>query len=618
MDPRVDGDLLSQIPDAVIVLDARAVVRYWNQAAQALFGYTADEACGHALDELVVAADQRGEFATVLHRAQTEGLCVHESVCRHKDDSLLHASGSVKVLHDDATGAVSGFIVTKKDVTRLKVARDTRLVEAEYSALVERTPDAILIVNVTGHIVLANAHACQLFGYGVQGLVGQPVEMLLPRRFRHAHLGHRGRFFSRPRTRAMGAELELYGQRCSGEEFPVEISLSPLQTEEGLMVMCAVRDITERQEARNRADRMFRDLLESAPDAMVIVDQHGTVVLVNSQTVRLFGWPREELLGRPVEELVPERFRVHHAGHRTSFFTHPKTRQMGVGLDLYGLRRDGTEFPVEISLSPIQTEDGLLIASAIRDASERKRSELLLQQTNRLKSEFLANMSHELRTPLNGILGFSELLMDERVGQLNSKQKEYLGDIHECGKHLLQLINDVLDLSKVEAGRMDVFPESFSPLAAVAAVCGLIGPTARKKGVRLSMPSSSVIASVTLDLQKFKQILFNLLSNAVKFTDPGGEVAITFEPADEGNFVMHVRDSGIGIAVNDLQRLFTAFQQIDSGATRRYGGTGLGLALTRKLVELQGGHITVESQPGTGSTFSVFLPLALQSAQAQG
>jgi len=231
---------------------------------------------------------------------------------------------------------------------------------------------------------------------------------------------------------------------------------------------------------------MFRDLLESAPDAMVIVDETGRIVLVNSQTVALFGWQREELLGEPVETLIPHRFRGQHPGHRAGFFAQPKVRQMGAGLDLFGLRKNNTEFPVEISLSPIQTEDGLLVASAIRDASERKRAEQLLQEANRLKSEFLANMSHELRTPLNGILGFSELLVDQRAGALNDKQREYLTDIHECGKHLLQLINDVLDLSKVEAGRMELWPETFSPSTAVSAVCALVGPIARKKRIRLT------------------------------------------------------------------------------------------------------------------------------------
>jgi PAS domain S-box-containing protein len=455
-----------------------------------------------------------------------------------------------------------------------------------------------------GRIVLANSQAVRAFAYGPNELIGQPVEVLLPERFRASHVGHRSLFSQQPRTRTMGEGLELFGRRRDGYEFPVEISLSPLSTDEGMMVMSAVRDITDRK----KAEQKFRGLLESAPDAMVIVGRNGRIALVNSQLERLFGYSREELLGQSVDCLVPERYRGHHERHRAGFFSQPRARSMGAGLELYGQRRDGSEFPVEISLSPLETEEGLFVSGAIRDATERRRFEQTLQDASRLKSEFLATMSHELRTPLNGIIGFSEFLIDEKAGALNARQKEYLTDVLASGRHLLRLINDVLDLSKIEAGRMDIVPESFDLVLAVDEVCGVVSPIALSKSISLVRHVSEEVAQVTLDRHRFVQILYNLLSNAIKFTNTGGEVSLSLDR--NGDLLrLQVRDTGIGISPENLQKLFLEFQQLDSGTGRRHDGTGLGLVLTKRLVELQHGSVRVESEVGKGSVFTVQLPL---------
>ena len=597
--------LWDEIPDALVALSSNGRVLFWNSAAEITFGYTRAEAVGAELRELVIPTELLEEERRFLELTLASGLAIYESVRRRKDGSLLHVSVSAKAINS-ADGAVRYVVTTKKDVTQLKVQRDAKLLEVRYRDLLETTPDAIVMVNVTGHIVLVNSQAEKVFGVERGALVGKPVETLLPERFRKAHNTHRAAFLRQPRTRSMGVGLELYGLRSNGEEFPVEISLSPLATDEGTVVMSAVRDITDRK----KAERKFRDLLESAPDAMVIVGPDGHIALVNSQTEKLFGYSREQLLGLPIEMLVPPRFRDIHPQHRAKFFREPQSRSMGAGLELFGLRRDGTEFPVEISLSPLETEDGRFVSSTIRDATARKRAEHALQDASRMKSEFLANMSHELRTPLNGIIGFSEFLIDEKPGKLNPKQKEYLADILNSGRHLLQLVNDILDLSKVEAGRMEVHPELFGLWEAVEEVCAVVSPLAMQRGITVRREVTGAPESVTLDRHKLIQVLYNLLSNAVKFTNEKGHAAVLIDRPSPAVLRIRVTDDGIGIRREDFAQLFVEFKQLDSGPTRRYQGTGLGLALTRRIVELQHGTIGVDSEPGRGSTFTVALPLS--------
>ena len=627
----------------------------------------------------------------------------------------------------------------------------------QYRPLLEGMPDALLLVNDEGKIVLANTQAETLFDYAHGELTGLPVDQLLPDRFRGQHEGHRKAFFSDPKLRAMGTRTELFGLRKDGDEFSIAINLAPLKTESGLLVSAAIRDVSETQRIvreLRESEEYTRGLIESNMDAPITTDPLGIITDVNKQMCEMTGYPREALIGTPLnryftdskraddsirrvltedrvsnyeltlrsrvgketmvsynaatfrdtegrlkgvfaaarditdqkrlEEQITQRNRelteatgflnnvlesateysiiakdsdgnilTWNEGARRNYGysaeemvgkSNSSTLHMSEDIEsgrvqaLFGAtlksgkaegvferrRKSGERFTAAVSMTLRRDAAGapvgyLMISKDITEQKrleeqvQRKNEELeeqyrRVQEANRLKSEFLANMSHELRTPLNAIIGFSEMMHDGKAGVMPPQQKEFTGDILTSARHLLQLINDVLDLAKVEAGKMEFHPEPVDLPKLINEVRDVVRTLIARKHIKVSTQIDPGLTGLVLDPGKLKQVLYNYLSNAIKFTHDEGEITVRAVPEDADHFRLEVRDTGIGIKPGDLGRLFVEFEQLDTSISKKYQGTGLGLALTRRIVEAQGGRVGVNSELAKGSTFYVVLP----------
>jgi two-component system sensor histidine kinase/response regulator len=389
-----------------------------------------------------------------------------------------------------------------------------------------------------------------------------------------------------------------------------------------------LEQVKANEERLRQTEAFFRNVLELAPDGMMVVDESGTIRLSNAQCEHLFGYAREELIGLKVEALVPDHIRAAHPGLRAEFHRAARARAMGAGRELSARRKDGTLFPVEIGLSPLPARPGepAQVAMSVRDVSERKQAEKALQQAKdkaeeatQMKSMFLANMSHEIRTPMNAIIGLSYLGL--KTG-LTPQQRDYLTKIHGAGTSLLTVINDILDFSKIEAGRLDIEQTDFKLDDVITSVTTVTSQKAHEKGLEfLAEVPPSMPQSLVGDPLRLGQVLTNLVNNAVKFTE-NGEIRLKAELLDQVDDTcllrFSVHDTGQGMTAEEAARLFQPFTQADMSTTRKHGGTGLGLTISRRLVELMGGEISLQSTPGQGSVFAFTIRARLGQAKGSG
>jgi PAS domain S-box-containing protein len=594
-----------------IATDANGVIQIFNVGAERMLGYAAGEVTDRITPadisdphELVERAKSLSAelgtqiapgFEALVFKASRGIADIYELTYIRKDGSRFPAVVSVTAMRDVA-GTIIGYLLIGTDNSARQQAEEAqRTSEARSTVLFESAPDGILIVTPESYCMEANPSMCRMLGYTHDELLGLHASEYLTEQ----ELPRLGRPLEGPR--------EWQFRRKDGSVFEGE-AVTATMPDGNRMGM--IRDITARKAAEiavRESESRYHTLFERAPDGIVIADSDGYYTDVNAAMCQMIGYTRAEFIGLHSSDIVAPS----EIAHIDSALDAIKATS-DYHREWQFRRKDGSLFTAEVVAT--QMPDGNPMAM-VRDITERKGAEEERQRLvvlAQVKSEFLANMSHELRTPLNAIIGFAELMHRGKVGPVSAEHEEYLGDILSSSKHLLQLINDILDLAKVESGKMEFRPQPVDLTKLAREVCDILRGLVASEHLQVETIVDPDVRMVVVDPARVKQILYNYLSNAIKFTPPGGRITFRILPEGTTQFRIDVKDTGVGIAATDFDKLFVEFQQLDATSAKRYQGTGLGLALTKKLATAHGGRVEVQSKPGEGSTFSAILPRVMK------
>ncbi|MBV8649495.1 PAS domain S-box protein [Paludibacterium sp.] len=625
--------------DGIIGKTRDGIVSSWNKAAERIFGYTAQEAVGQRIVDLIVPPDLYEEEDGILaHIVKGESVPYFITRRRRRDGSIIEVSVTVSpVLGQD--GSVIGAAKTVRDIT------EERRQEARFHLAVEAAPAAMLMVDRAQRITLANRRAAKLFGYPHDALLGIPLENLIPDRFRTPLTNHLSAFYRAPDSPPKEGLWELYGQRKDGSEVPVEIALSPVESSEGVSVLATISDLTVRRRLEQQLqttlerlklavdaahigtwvwhlsdDRLEWDArmmelydIDAMPEALTYAFWRDRLHPDDvSEAERALQWLRQ---GGGSGEMT---FRVIHrdgSEHYIAAAAILEHAQDGAAQEVVGICMDVTkekQFEAKILALNASLEDQVVIRTG-----QLQEALAAAEKATQAKSEFLANMSHEIRTPMNAILGLCYLLGKQNLAP---SPADMVRQIDRSGHALLSIINDILDFSKIEAQRMELEDIPFRLSDVLDNLASIMTSAVGNKPVELMIsPPPAGTDFLKGDSLRLSQVLINLVSNAIKFTQEG-EVEVAVERLEierEGGVWLRfaVRDTGIGIPKDKQAEIFQAFSQADSSTTRSFGGTGLGLTISSRLVALMGGQLNVDSQPGKGSTFRFDIPLALNKPE---